>query len=439
MLASALAALLLGAPAASYDLGLRTEAAQNRLAPRADGIEPSHRTSADLTLTTGLALEAPRWHLQLGYAPRLWTPKLDFGDAPNLDHRLSLSSEIRPWPSWAIGLISVATRGVLDPLADPWTDFSTTAELFLDDEPQPFESVGAAANVTFRGARTLLRFTTTTNLSRGRNATARRSFPLQGTLNGEIDVGYTASARDQFMFSIEASLSRTCPQECPDGLLTPEPPADAEPGHPYVSQSVYGLSGLQWEHALSPGLDSMLAGGIAFVSEASRDPARTGVSRTALGAEAGLTHREEGSRLTVQIVARYAPDVDRANGRVRQTCSTHLDLGWLASANWYVRWGVAGSTALDREAEVYLASTGERRRPGDPTAIGTQLTAARRIDSGLDLLLGLRWRWQRDTRSTQGSFDEAGLFVALDWALSRARPPQVPPQTGQAQGGAQAR
>jgi len=431
VLATAVAALLVGAPAASYDVSVRAELGRSRLDPKAEGLEVTQRTSAELSLSGGVVLDSQRWSARLDYAPRLWTPKLSVGDDPNLDHRLLLRGYFRPSASWNAGLALVGTRGVLDPLADAWTDYAPDGAVFPNDKPQPYESGRLAADVTIRaGARTLVVLTGTAGVSQGRDPTARLLLPRQGALTGSAVIGYTAGARDQFSLLAEANANRTCPQECPDGLLTPKPPAVPEAGHPFVAESVFGLAGLRWEHDLSPGVRTLITAGASYVRETNQG-SDTVVQGAAPGGELGLTRRADRGGLSGDLTLRYAPAIDRATGRIRQTASASGVVGWIASPLWTWGAGLYAGAALDKEKELTAGAAGGLREPGDPRSWGAQAYGVRRLDNGVEVQFGLRWRWQKDTRSVQGSFTEAGLFLAVDWALARARPPQVQPQQAQ--------
>jgi hypothetical protein len=310
-----------------------------------------------------------------------------------VDQQVLLGGEVNPDPSFRLRLLATGVRGTLDPLADPWSDFATSALPAPTPRPQPYESARLVADgaVRFASATTI---SATGNLvwSGGTTPEARLLLPPQRTVNGTLVLEQGIGARTLVGLHADGTVARTWPAG-----------PDNETGFAYLS--------LRVDRSLTRSTRVWISGGAAFVRETSTgrdEPIQNG----APGGELGITHTMRRSGLTSTGSVRLAPEIDRLTGAVRRAVSSTVTLAWSPAPRWTLRAEGTGSVTFPER---------------EPRVVAAELRAQRTFENGVQLEWGARMRRQVDPRFVNGSFSEVGAFLAVDWTLARARPPRRPP------------
>ncbi|MFO0583918.1 MAG: hypothetical protein U0229_16725 [Anaeromyxobacter sp.] len=404
MLAAAALALALGAPSLALDLSVRAEARSTRLAPIQASLTPETRGAGELTPTAGATLEGHAFRLRSTYAPRLWSPALTKN--AHLDHRLLMRGDAAPHPDLHLTVVGGLVRSVLDPLADPWTDFSPYA-LPPTSEVQHLLDARVQGDVAVRmGPRTVATLRGFVGRAKGLDAQSLLVLPPQNDRGGSLFVDQNVSARDQLSITAEYRTARTWPV---NGA---------------ARDASFALGGLRWERRLAPLWRGIGSAGVFWIREGT-DGAKP-VTGAAPSGELTLVRDPDRSGITVSGGLRFAPEVDRGTGAVRKAFTVTSALGWRLSPDWGLGAGVNASASAPPNDPV-LGFDGVSRRIWEPLAVATELRVTRRLENGIDLEGGLRWRWNQDHRTVQGSFREAGAFLGVTWAAIPERATALTP------------
>ncbi|MFT3915013.1 MAG: hypothetical protein QM704_13115 [Anaeromyxobacteraceae bacterium] len=404
MIAAAALALALGAPSLALDLSVRAEARSTRLSPLLESLSPQTRQAGELTPTVGATLEGHAFRLRTTYAPRLWSPEIS--KHANLDHRLLLRGDAAPHPDLHLTLVGGLVRSVLDPLADAWTDFSPYA-LPPTSEVQHILDARAQADVALRfGPRTVATLRGFIGDAKGLDAQSRLVLPPQRDRGLSLFVDQGVTVRDQLSVTTEVRTARTWPVN--------GPARDAD----------FALAGLRWERRLAPLWRGIASAGVYGIREGTDgEPAVTGLAPSG---ELTFVRDPDRSGITVSGGLRFAPDIDRVTGAVRKAFTATTAVGWRLGPDWGLGAGL-NAAASSPPDEPVLGFDGVSRRVWEPLAVGTELRVTRRLEDGIDLEGGLRWRWNQDHRSIQGSFREVGAFLGVTWAAVPERASALTP------------
>jgi hypothetical protein len=402
MIAAAIA-LLLAAPSLDVDLALRAETRGSRLVPSSlpagESTTPSERLAAELTPTVGLTVGSQSWRFQAGYSPRLWDFDLGGGGRTHLDHRLVWRSRAAPAPRWLLSMNGYALKAILDPLADPWTDFAVVQSLQRAQRPQNYQAIRADVGSEVRlGPRSFVTVAAAAGVAGGTDAYSRLALPTQRTAAGSFVIQQSIGARNLIGLTAEGTVTRTYP------------------GQTVISESAFVFSAARYERSFDRFTEGWLAAGASFTREAST--VQLTVERVAPGGELGLQHRSRSAGPSYRATVRVAPEIDRATGQARNSLGGAATLAWPFPPHWVLTGGANAIRALG---------------PGDVIAgLGFDLALSRSLEGGMSIQAGVRSRWQRDQRTPLGSYFESGFFLAYDW-LVRAPPPN--PETSRAGAG----
>lgn len=374
-------AALLAAATADLEAGAVAEGRGTRYAPRTG--EAVDRAAASTTPRLGLLVDGAPLHLELRYAPTLWSSDVAVSSSVLVNHAARAVAEVRPGAPWRLTATASALRGETDPLAGAAAAGSSQLP---STGPVPFEQLGADARLERQlDLRTTLRAAARWSSSRVLRGALRDLTPPQRGAGVDLGAAWRATERDTLDLRAGGDWNET------DGAAG-------------FTTALSGAAEAAWRRALTPRADGWLRAGVGFAyAEA---PAADARRRLFPAAGAGLARSRGEAGLSAELSAAVGAFVDRFTGDVRP----------MAEARLAVRLPLARTLTAAAQA------SGGRRLDGETTVAAADARVSWGLGRGVSVEGGALWRLQRERRIELPSFTEAGVFAGVQVATTPRRP-----------------